>query len=101
MQKSKVAFLDIEEKLGNDLVKSFKKYNLKALFIKCDLKNINELKKSVQLIREKIGPIYTLINNAANDERHDIDSVTPEYWDDRMSINLKHYFLQLNQSIKI
>ena len=93
MQKSRVAFLDIEEKLGNDLVNKLdNKYNLKATFIKCNLKNINEIRKSVQLIREQIGPIYTLVNNAANDERHDLDSVTPEYWDDRMSINLKHYF---------
>ena len=93
MQKSRVAFLDIEEKLGNDLVNKLEnKYNLKATFIKCNLKNINEIRKSVQLIREQIGPIYTLVNNAANDERHDLDSVTPEYWDDRMSINLKHYF---------
>ena len=92
-QKSKVAFLDIEEKLGSDLVtKLEKKYNLKATFIKCNLKNIDELKKSIKLIREKLGPINTLINNAANDERHDLDSVTPEYWDDRMNINLKHYF---------
>ena len=93
MQKSRVAFLDIEEKLGNDLVNKLdNKYNLKATFIKCNLKNINEIRKSVQLIRKQIGPIYTLVNNAANDERHDLDSVTPEYWDDRMSINLKHYF---------
>ena len=93
MQKSRVAFLDIEEKLGNDLVNKLEnKYNLRATFIKCNLKNINEIRKSVQLIREQIGPIYTLVNNAANDERHDLDSVTPEYWDDRMSINLKHYF---------
>ena len=93
MQKSRVAFLDIEEKLGNDLVNKLdNKYNLKATFIKCNLKNINEIRKSVQLIRKQIGPIYTLVNNAANDERHDLDSVTPEYWDDRRSINLKHYF---------
>ena len=93
MQKSKVAFLDIEEKLGNDLVNKLEnKYNLKVTFIKCNLKNIDEIRISIDLIREQIGPIYTLVNNAANDERHDLDSVTPEYWDDRMSINLKHYF---------
>ncbi len=93
MQKSKVAFLDIEEKLGNELVKKLeKKYNLKPTFVKCNLKNITELQNSIKLIRQQIGPIYTLVNNAANDERHDLDSVTSEYWDDRMNINLKHYF---------
>ena len=93
MQEAKVAFLDIEEKLANKLEKKIlKKYNLKPLFIKCDLKNINELKESIKIVRKKLGLISILVNNAANDERHDIDSVTPEYWDDRMNINLKHYF---------
>ena len=93
MQNSKVAFLDIQEKLGNELVNKIEnKYNKKPIFIKCNLKNINELKSSIELVKNKLGPIHTLINNAANDERHDLDSVTPEYWDDRMNINLKHYF---------
>ena len=36
--------IHIEEKLGNDLVNKLEnKYNLKATFIKCNLKNINEI----------------------------------------------------------
>jgi NAD(P)-dependent dehydrogenase (short-subunit alcohol dehydrogenase family) len=33
-----------------------------------------------------------LVNNAAHDERHSIESVTPEYWDDRFAVNLRHQF---------
>ena len=33
-----------------------------------------------------------LVNNAAHDERHKFDTVTPEYWDDRMAVNLRHQF---------
>ena len=33
-----------------------------------------------------------LVNNAAHDERHKFDSVTPEYWDERMAVNLRHQF---------
>ena len=33
-----------------------------------------------------------LINNAAHDERHATADVTPEYWDDRIAVNLKHQF---------
>ena len=40
-----------------------------------------------------------LINNAANDERHPIDDVTEEYWNERMNINLRHYFFTV-QSVK-
>jgi NAD(P)-dependent dehydrogenase (short-subunit alcohol dehydrogenase family) len=33
-----------------------------------------------------------LVNNAANDDRHGFDDVTPAYWDDRMAVNLRHQF---------
>ena len=101
IQKSKVAFIDIEEKLAKNLIERInKKYNTKPLFIKCDLKNISELKDSIQQVKQDLGPISILINNAANDERHNIDDVTPEYWDDRMSINLKHYFFAIQSVYK-
>ena len=101
IQKSKVAFIDIEEKLAKNLIERInKKYNTKPLFIKCDLKNISELKDSIQQVKQDLGPISILINNAANDERHNIDDVTPEYWDDRMNINLKHYFFAIQSVYK-
>ena len=34
----------------------------------------------------------SIINNAAHDERHPTPDVTPEYWDDRFAVNLKHQF---------
>ena len=100
-QKSKVAFLDIDENAGKNLVKKIhQKYNKNPLFIKCDLKDINQLQDSISLVREKLGLISVLVNNAANDERHDIDSVTPEFWDDRMNINLRHYFFAAQKVYK-
>ena len=44
-----------------------------------------------ELIAE-LGPIDVLINNAANDDRHDIGDVTEEYWENRVNVNLKHFF---------
>ena len=91
-QESKVAFLDIDEKAAENLVKKISlEYKKTPLFIKCDLKDIDQLKNSISLVREKLGSISVLVNNAANDERHDIDSVTPEFWDDRM--NIIHLYL--------
>ena len=100
-QQSKVAFLDIDEKAAENLVNKIKlEYKQTPLFIKCDLKDIDQLKNSISLVREKLGSISVLVNNAANDERHDIDSVTPEFWDDRMNINLKHYFFAAQSVVK-
>mgnify|MGYP001070519641 FL=1 len=36
------------------------------------------------------GPVDVLVNNAANDDRHALRDITPEYWDDRMAVNLRH-----------
>ena len=43
-------------------------------------------------VEAEIGRIGVLVNNAANDERHDVDSVTPEYWDQAFAVNLRHQF---------
>ena len=100
-QNSKVAFLDIDEKAGKNLVEKInQKYKKKPLFINCDLKDIKQLQDSISLVREKLGLISVLVNNAANDERHDIDSVTPEFWDDRMNINLKTLFFCCSKSLQ-
>jgi NAD(P)-dependent dehydrogenase (short-subunit alcohol dehydrogenase family) len=99
-QKSKVAFLDINDDLGNELSKKIKnKYDVDSLFVKCDLKNIEQLKSSLEKVKKEIGPISILVNNAANDERHKIEDVTEEYWNDRINVNLRHYFFSV-QSVR-
>jgi len=40
-----------------------------------------------------LGGIEFVINNAANDDRHAVGDVTPDYWDQRMAVNLRHQFL--------
>ena len=91
-QGSKVAFLDKEVELGNKLVSNLNNYDHKALFKICDLKNIKQLQDSIIEIKKELGPISILVNNAANDERHHIDDVTEEFWDERYQVNLRHYF---------
>ena len=99
-QESKVIFFDKEKELGLKLVSRLKNYKYKAIFKECDLINIDDLKSKINEIRKEVGLISILINNAANDERHDIDSVTPEYWDNRMNVNLRHYFFTIQSVYK-
>ena len=91
-QGSKVAFLDKNNRLGNEVVKKLNNYNYKALFKECDLVDVTDLKNKIKEIQEELGLISILVNNAGNDERHNIDDVTPEFWDNRMHVNLRHYF---------
>ena len=99
-QESEVYFVDINQKDSDELIKHCKDKGFRAPnFIKCDLLNIKELQKVISEIISKKGPIDVLVNNAANDDRHTIDEVTEEYWNNRININLKHYFFSV-QSVK-
>ena len=92
-QGAKVAFLDLAEAPSNALVASLTEKGLPApLFIPCDLRDIGALQAAVARIGAELGPIRVLVNNAAHDERHTIDEVTSDYWDDRIAVNLKHQF---------
>ena len=99
-QGSEVYFIYINEDESKKLIKDIKNKNYSLpTFIKCDLLNIKELQKTIADIISEKGPIDILINNAANDTRHKIDDVTEEYWDERMNVNLRHFFFTV-QSVK-
>jgi NAD(P)-dependent dehydrogenase (short-subunit alcohol dehydrogenase family) len=92
-QGARVAFVDIERAVSERLVDAIARRGHPApLFVPCDLRDIAALQAAIAEIRGRLGPIRVLINNAANDERHAIERVTPEYWDDRFAVNLRHQF---------
>jgi galactose dehydrogenase len=67
-------------------------YKNRPLFIQGDITEISVLKASMEVARRAHGPITTLINNAANDQRHNTKDVTEDFWDRMVDINLKAYF---------
>ena len=87
-QGAKVAFLDFNEKDSIKFIKDLNTDNLHFEF--CDLRDIEQLKNSIKKISSKFGPIQILVNNAARDDRHSLQSVTSEYFDERIATNLKH-----------
>tara|TARA_B100001057_G_scaffold474527_1_gene540215 strand:- start:1889 stop:2662 length:774 start_codon:yes stop_codon:yes gene_type:complete len=100
-QGSKVFFVDIDVSESQKLVKSIGNRGLiKPYFYECDLRNINKLEDIIKLIIKKNGTINCLVNNAAHDERHNIDDVTDEYFDDRIAVNLKHQFFTIKSIYK-
>jgi D-xylose 1-dehydrogenase len=92
-QGSKVAFVDIACEASGALVNAIAGKGLPGpLFIECNVTDIPALQRAIAEAKQKLGPIRVLVNNAAHDQRHPIDTVTPEYWDDRYAVNLKHQF---------
>ncbi len=82
-----MAFVDILEAEGRALTAE-----TGAEFIPCDITDIPALKAAIEVTRDRLGNIGVLVNNAANDQRHEIDAVTEEFWDASLGLNLKPQF---------
>lgn len=91
-QKCRVAFIDVAREASEALERELTSQGHTVLFEHVDLRDIEALRRSVGRVRSAFGPVNILINNAANDERHPTPDVTPEYWDDRIAVNIKHQF---------
>ncbi|CUI44418.1 SDR family NAD(P)-dependent oxidoreductase [Cognatishimia activa] len=75
------------------------KHGVRPLFIQCDITDIEALKAAMDKCAEAHGTITALVNNAANDKRHDTLDVDEEFWDWSQSINLKAYFFACQHAI--
>lgn len=91
-QKARVGFLDIARQPAAALCAEMEAEGFTLHFEPCDLTDIAALRSGIAHLRARIGPIQVLVNNAAHDERHAAETVTPEYWDERVAVNLKHQF---------
>jgi D-xylose 1-dehydrogenase len=96
LQGAKVAFLDIAAEQSTHLVTDLAvRCPYPPLFLRCDLTNIPSLRESVLQVEAQLGAVRVLVNNAASDDRHGFGDVTPEYWDERMAVNLRHQFFAI------
>lgn len=91
-QGARVAFCDILDAESQALAARLAGTGNAPVFHHCDLRDIDALKAMMTRIEADFGGIDILINNAARDDRHRIDEVTPDYWDERMAVNLRHQF---------
>jgi D-xylose 1-dehydrogenase len=46
-------------------------------------------------VAAELGPVRVLVNNAGRDDRHAMEDVTSASWDERLALNLKHYFFAI------
>jgi NAD(P)-dependent dehydrogenase (short-subunit alcohol dehydrogenase family) len=92
-QDARVAFCDIDDAAGTGLAERLKGEGLAApRFWRCDLTDVEAVRAFVAEAVEWLGGLDVLVNNAANDRRHAVETVTPEMWDALMAVNLRHQF---------
>ena len=92
-QGARVGFVDIAEGASLALCRRLADAGLPApVFRHCDITDIAALQAAMQDIAAEIGDFDVLVNNAANDQRHETAEVSVDYWDERIAINQRPMF---------
>lgn len=89
-QGSRVGFVDIDKERGGALADELAPQGAAIRFEACDLRDIDALKRAFAALEAALGPATVLVNNAARDDRHAWQEVTPDYYDERIATNLRH-----------
>ena len=90
-QGCRVAFVDIADAPSRGAGRASSARAACAI-CRCDVRDIAALQAAIADARPALGPIRVLVNNAARDDRHAFEDVTPEYWDENLAVNLRHHF---------
>ena len=95
-QGALVAFVDYAEAPSLALVARLEEDGLaKPWYRKTDVTDIAALQASIRDAASALGDFHVLINNVANDERHALMDVTPEYYDARIAVNQRPAFFAI------
>ncbi|MCE8032687.1 SDR family oxidoreductase [Billgrantia tianxiuensis] len=93
LQGARVAFVDIDDASSQALVEQLNaETGWAPRYWRCDIRDVEALQGVIAEVGRELGPIHTLVNNAANDDRHTWQEVDVAYWDERMSLNLRPMF---------
>lgn len=88
-QGCKVAFVDLQAEAGQALAGGLPG----SWFRRCDVTDADDLQAAVREAAAALGPITVLINNVANDTRHEAADTTPEAWRRALAVNLDPTFV--------
>ena len=87
-QGSRVAFIDVAAADSAALAERLAgRYGTTVWWRVCDVRDVAALQAAIHDAQAAIGPFATLVNNVARDDRHTLEAMTPEVWDDRMAVN--------------
>lgn len=82
-QDARVAFVDLQDPAGRALAD-----RTGGWFRRCDVTDASALQDAIRDAAEALGPVSVLINNVANDTRHEAAELTPEAWRKALAVNL-------------
>lgn len=92
-QGAQVAFVDVAEAESAALAQRLAAAGHPAPWWRtCDVRDVAALQAAIDTATHELGDFSTLVNNVARDDRHTLESVTPDYWDERMAVNQRPAF---------
>jgi D-xylose 1-dehydrogenase len=101
-QGARVAFFDVQDEPARTLVELLTSEGCpEPLYSHCDLTDLDALKAGVQRAITALGTVDVLVNNVANDQRHQTEDVTPDMWDSLMAINLRPTFFAIQSVLPV
>jgi NAD(P)-dependent dehydrogenase (short-subunit alcohol dehydrogenase family) len=99
-QGAKVAFIDVAQEASERLVQQLADAGLpKPWWRACDVKDIAALQAAIHDAAAALGDFSALVNNVASDDRHSLESVTPDYYDERIAINERPAFFAIQATV--
>jgi NAD(P)-dependent dehydrogenase (short-subunit alcohol dehydrogenase family) len=95
-QGSIVAFVDVADAASSALITRLEAEGLgRHWYRRCDVSDVSLLQRAIADAARELGDFHVLVNNVASDDRHPLQEVTPEYWDQRMAINQRPAFFAI------
>jgi D-xylose 1-dehydrogenase len=103
-QGAVVGFVDIMVEASEALVARLKAAaegtgRRAPLFIRCDITDIAALQSVMAEMAAQLGDFDVVVNNAANDGRHQVEEVTVDYFDERIAINQRPMFFTVQAAL--
>jgi NAD(P)-dependent dehydrogenase (short-subunit alcohol dehydrogenase family) len=96
-----VGFVDIMKEASEALVARLEGKGAHApVFRYCDITDIPALQGVMADLAAQLGDFDVIVNNAANDQRHQVEDVTVDYWDSRININQRPMFFTVQAALE-
>jgi D-xylose 1-dehydrogenase len=94
-QGARVAFVDVATQASTELADALTQQGADIWWKACDVRSVAALRQAAEEATAAFGDFATLVNNVAWDDRHTLESVTPEYWDDNLAVNQRPAFFAI------
>ena len=99
-QGARVAFIDVAADASEALAQQLADAGHAAPWWRvCDVRDVAALQAAIAEAAAALGAFSVLVNNVASDDRHTLESVTPEYYDERMAINERPAFFAIQSVV--